>query len=90
MVTKKVTTIRLSEEFATTVEVVARGRAVSVNTLVVDALTAEIERVRHDEAFMANLREIDEHDRDILDRLAERRNEVSSELRNLDPWSLRV
>ena len=71
MVTKKTTTIRLSEELATTVEVVARGRGVSVNALVVDALTAEIERVRHDDAFMASLREIAERDREILDRLAQ-------------------
>jgi hypothetical protein len=71
MVAKKTTTIRLSEELATTVEVVARGRGVSVNTLVVDALTAEIERVRHDDAFMANLRAIAERDREILDRLAQ-------------------
>ena len=71
MVTKKTTTIRLPEELATTVEVVARGRGVSVNALVVDALTAEIERVRHDDAFMASLREIAERDREILDRLAQ-------------------
>jgi hypothetical protein len=37
----------------------------------VDALTAEIERVRADEAFMAKLRELTERDREILDRLAE-------------------
>jgi predicted DNA-binding ribbon-helix-helix protein len=71
MVTKKTTTIRLSEELATTVEVVARGRGVSVNALVIDALTAEIDRVRHDDAFMASLREIAERDREILDRLAQ-------------------
>ncbi len=69
--TKRTTTIRLSEELAQTAEVVARGRGTSVNALVVDALTAEIERVRADEAFMAKLRELTERDREILDRLAE-------------------
>jgi len=62
---------RLPEELATTVEVVARGRGISVNTLVVDAPTAEVERVRHDEEFMGKLREITERDREILDRLAQ-------------------
>lgn len=69
--TRKTTTIRLSEELAETAEVVARGRGTSVNALVIDALTAEIERVRADEAFMAKLRELTERDREILGRLAE-------------------
>jgi len=71
MTAKKTTTVRLPEELAATVEVVARGRGISVNTLVVDALTTEIDRVRKDAEFMANLREIAERDREILDRLAE-------------------
>lgn len=71
VMTKKTTTVRLPEELATTVEVVARGRGISVNTLVVDALTAEVERVRHDEEFMGKLREITERDKEILDRLAQ-------------------
>jgi predicted transcriptional regulator len=69
--TRKTTTVRLSEELAETAEVVARGRGTSVNALVVDALTAEIERVRSDDEFMAKLRELTERDREILDRLAE-------------------
>ena len=68
---RKTTTVRLSEELAETAEVVARGRGTSVNALVIDALTAEIERVRADEAFMTKLRELTERDREILDRLAE-------------------
>ncbi len=68
---KKTTTVRLPEELTSTVEVVARGRGISVNTLVVDALTAEVERVRHDEDFMDKLREITERDKEILDRLAQ-------------------
>jgi len=69
--TRKTTTIRLSEELAETAEVVARGRGTSVNALVIDALTAEIERVRADGEFMAKLRELTDRDREILDRLAE-------------------
>jgi len=69
--TRKTTTIRLSEELAETAEAVARARGTSVNALVIDALTAEIERVRADDEFMARLRELTERDREILDRLAE-------------------
>jgi glutamate-1-semialdehyde aminotransferase len=61
----------MPEDLAETVEVVARGRGISVNTLVIDALTAEVERVRQDEGFMARLREITERDKEILDRLAQ-------------------
>jgi predicted transcriptional regulator len=68
---KKTTTIRMPDELANTVEVVARGKGVSVNALVIDALTAEVERVRQDEQFMAKLREITERDKEILDRLAD-------------------
>jgi len=67
---KKTTTVRIPEDLAETVDVVARGRGISVNTLVIDALVAEIERVRHDQAFMTRLREITERDKEILDRLA--------------------
>ena len=68
---RKTTTVRMPEDLAETVEVVARGRGISVNTLVIDALTAEVERVRQDEGFMARLREITERDKEILDRLAQ-------------------
>jgi predicted transcriptional regulator len=68
---RKTTTIRLSPELAETAEVVARGRGTSVNALVIDALTAEIERVRADEDLMGKLRALAERDREILDRLAE-------------------
>jgi predicted DNA-binding protein len=71
MTEKKTTTVRLPEELAETVEVVARGKGVSVNALVIDALTAEIERVRHDEDFMSRLEELTRRDKEILDRLAE-------------------
>ena len=68
---RKATTVRLPEDLADTAEVVARGRGVSVNTLIVDALAAEIERVRKDDDFMARLRALTARDGEILDRLAE-------------------
>jgi glutamate-1-semialdehyde aminotransferase len=69
--TKKTTTVRMSEDLASTVEVGARGRGISVNALVIDALMAEVERVKQDDQFLATLRELTERDREILDRLAE-------------------
>jgi predicted transcriptional regulator len=68
---KKVTTVRMPQDLADTVDAVARGRGVSVNTVVLDALTAEVERVRNDKEFMARLRDMTERDKEILDRLAQ-------------------
>jgi len=68
---RKTTTVRLPEELAETAEVVARGRGQSVNALVIDALTAELERVKTDKGFMSKLRSLTERDKEILDRLAQ-------------------
>jgi glutamate-1-semialdehyde aminotransferase len=68
---RKTTTVRLPEELAETAEVVARGRGTSVNSLVVEALEAEIGRVKADKDFMQKLRALTERDKEILDRLAE-------------------
>ncbi len=43
----------------------------SMNGLVVEALTAEIARVKEDTDFMERSRLLTERDREILDRLAE-------------------
>ncbi len=67
---RKVTTVRMPEDLADQVEAVARGRGVSVNTVVLDALASEIQRVKKDKEFMARLREITKRDKEILDRLA--------------------
>jgi glutamate-1-semialdehyde aminotransferase len=67
---RKTTTVRLPEALAETAEVVARGRGTSVNALVIDALSAEIERVKADKDFMARLRSLTKRDKEILDRLA--------------------
>jgi predicted transcriptional regulator len=69
--TSKTTTVRLPEELADQVDVIARGRGVSVNAVVVGALVAEVERARADKTFMDHLRRITERDKEILDRLAE-------------------
>lgn len=61
----------MPEELAEKADVIARGRGISVNALMLEALEAEIERVRHDHEFMARLRELSERDKEILDRLAE-------------------
>ena len=62
---------RIPEELADIAEVVARARGVSVNTLILDALQSEVDRVKKDKEFMALLREHVERDKEILDRLAE-------------------
>jgi glutamate-1-semialdehyde aminotransferase len=68
---RKTTTVRMPDDLAETAEVVARGRGISVNTLVIDALKAEFDRVKQDQDFMAKLRELTERDKEILDRLAD-------------------
>ena len=71
VMTRKATTVRLPEDLANTAEVVARARGTSVNQVILDALQAEVERVREDEDFMALLHTLVERDQEILDRLAE-------------------
>lgn len=68
---KRTTTVRMPEELAEKADVIARGRGISANALMLEALETEIERVRHDEDFMQQLRDLTERDREILDRLAE-------------------
>jgi predicted transcriptional regulator len=66
----KQTTVRLPDDLADDAEAVARVRGESVNQLIIDALAAEIERVRSDEDFTARAKKLLERDREILDRLA--------------------
>ncbi len=66
----KQTTVRLPDELADEAEAVARVQGTSVNALIVDSLTAEIERVRADEDFTARARKLIERDQELLDRLA--------------------
>jgi predicted transcriptional regulator len=66
----KQTTVRIPDDLADDAEAVARVRGDSVNQLIIDALAAEIERVRSDADFTARAKRLLERDREILERLA--------------------
>ena len=66
----KQTTVRLPDEVAAEAEVVARVKGTSVNALIVESLSAEIEKVRADDQFVSRARELLERDKEILERLA--------------------
>jgi len=66
----KQTTVRLPEDLADDAEAVARVKGTSVNALIVDALKAEIERVRRDDEFTNVAKRLLERDRELLERLA--------------------
>ena len=68
---KRTTTVRIPEELAEEADIVARGRGISMNTLVLEALEAEMERVKEDTEFMDTLRALTKRDEEILKRLAE-------------------
>ena len=67
----KQTTVRLPDELADEAEAVARVKSVSLNALIVDSLSAEIEKVRSDKDFTARARRLLERDKELLDRLAQ-------------------
>jgi predicted transcriptional regulator len=67
----KHTTVRLPDELADKVDAVARAKGKSVNQLIIDSLTAEIDRVRDDKDFLATLKRLVDRDQEILDRLAQ-------------------
>lgn len=66
----KQTTVRIPEDLADAAEVVARVRGISTNTLIVESLENEIERVRADEGFTSRARQLLERDKELLERLA--------------------
>lgn len=66
----KQTTVRLPDELADAAEAVARVKGVSVNSLIVDSLSAEIEKVRADKDFTSRARRLLERDKELLERLA--------------------
>jgi glutamate-1-semialdehyde aminotransferase len=70
-VTRRITTVRIPEDLAEKADIVARGRGISVNALMLEALQAEIDSVKSDTEFMETLRALTERDQEILDRLAE-------------------
>lgn len=65
----KQTTVRLPDELADEAEAVARVQGSSVNQLIIDSLTAEIERVRADEDFTSRAKRLIERDKELLERL---------------------
>lgn len=66
----KQTTVRLPNELADDAEAVARVEGTSVNSLIVDALRNEIERVRGDKDFTSRAKKLLERDKELLERLA--------------------
>jgi predicted transcriptional regulator len=66
----KQTTVRLPDELADEAEAVARVKSTSVNQLIIDSLSAEIERVRADDDFTSRAKRLIERDKELLERLA--------------------
>jgi len=66
----KQTTLRLPEDLANQVEVVASVRNISVNQLAVEALQAEISRMKGDNQFIVDLKVHAKKHKELLDRLA--------------------
>ena len=69
-VTSRQTTVRLPEDLAAEAEAVARVKGVSVNALIIESLSAEIERTRADRDFTTRARRLLERDRELIERLA--------------------
>jgi predicted transcriptional regulator len=65
----KQTTVRLPDQLADEVEAVARVQGTSVNKLIIDSLTREIESVRADDDFICRARRLLERDKELLERL---------------------
>jgi glutamate-1-semialdehyde aminotransferase len=61
----------MPEDLAEKADIIARGRGISVNALMLEALQTEINTVKGDAEFMGTLRRLTERDKEILDRLAE-------------------
>ena len=66
----KQTTVRLPEELADQAETVARVKGTSLNQLIMDSLSAEIDRVRADKDFTTRAKRLLARDKELLDRLA--------------------
>ena len=68
--TSKQTTVRLPKDLADDAEAVARVKGTSLNGLIIESLTAEIERVRRDRDFTKRAKALLARDQELLDRLA--------------------
>lgn len=65
----KQTTVHLPDDLADAAEAVARVQGSSVNQLIIDSLTAGVERVRADEDFASRAKRLIERDKELLERL---------------------
>lgn len=63
-------TVRLPDDLAADAEAVARADGTSLNETIKEALSEAVERRRKDPAFKKRVRELIEHDRELLERLA--------------------
>ena len=68
--TKKTTTIRISDNLAEELELAARSEGLSANSFIIEAIEERIQRLRGDQEFMGRLNEMVERNKNILDRLA--------------------
>jgi hypothetical protein len=66
----KQTTLRLPDDLADQAEVVAAVRNISVNQLAIEALQAEITRMKDDDQFIVDLKLHSKKHKNLLDRLA--------------------
>ncbi len=67
----KTMTLRLDDERAATLELIARADAKTVTDTVRTAIDEHIEARRKDKAFINRLRARHEHERELFERLAE-------------------
>lgn len=63
-------TVRLPDDLADTAETIARVHATSINQLIIDALRAEVERIKNDGYFRTRARELLARDTRIVETLA--------------------
>ena len=66
----KQTTLRLPDDLADQAEVVAAVRNISVNQVAIEALQAEISRMKDDDQFIIDLKLHSKKHKNLLDRLA--------------------
>ena len=66
----KQTTLRLPDDLADQAEVVAAVRNISVNQLAIEALQAEISRMKDNDQFIIDLKLHSKKHKNLLDRLA--------------------
>jgi predicted transcriptional regulator len=66
----KQTTLRLPDDLADQAEVVAAVRNISVNQLAIEALQAEISRMKDDDQSIIDLKLHSKKHKNLLDRLA--------------------